>query len=72
MGHRPRVSNAQLYGIARFIAYGGRYHNFYMLTGGNNYGRLSGGEVPTTPPPPTHPYSFYPLILLLYVGLSYL
>ena len=50
MGRRPRVSNAQLYGIARFIAYGGRYHNFYMLTGGNNYGRLSGGEVPTTSP----------------------
>ena len=44
---RVRVSSDQLYGIARFLAYGGSWHNFYMVTGGNNYGYQAGGEVTT-------------------------
>ena len=32
LGHRVRRTSDQLYGIARFLAYGGSYHNFYMLT----------------------------------------
>lgn len=50
---RVRDSRDQLYGIARFIAHGGSYHNFYMLTGGNNYGKLSGGDVVTAYAPDT-------------------
>jgi hypothetical protein len=44
---RVRDSRDQLYGIARFYARGGAYHNFYMLTGGNNYGKLSSNGVTT-------------------------
>lgn len=33
VAQRIRWSNDQIYGIARFFAYGGSYHNFYMLTG---------------------------------------
>jgi hypothetical protein len=43
----------QAYGIARFFAFGGSWHNFYMLTGGNNYGRQSGGSVVTAYAPDT-------------------
>lgn len=50
---RVRDSGDQLYGIARFFARGGAYHNFYMLTGGNNYGKLSGGVVATAYAPDT-------------------
>ena len=50
---RVRDSRDQLYGIARFVARGGSWHNFYMLTGGNNYGKLSGGEVVTAYAPDT-------------------
>ena len=32
-------TSLQLYGIARFVAHGGSWHNFYMLTGGNNYAK---------------------------------
>ena len=46
-GQRVRWTSDQLYGMARFFAYGGSYHNFYMLTGGNNYERRAGGEVTT-------------------------
>jgi hypothetical protein len=53
VGKRVRDPRDQLYGIARFFAYGGSWHNFYMLTGGNNYGRLSGGEVVTAYAPDT-------------------
>eukprot|EP00931_Biecheleriopsis_adriatica_P078401 TRINITY_DN51862_c0_g1_i1.p1 TRINITY_DN51862_c0_g1~~TRINITY_DN51862_c0_g1_i1.p1 ORF type:complete len:888 (+),score=109.52 TRINITY_DN51862_c0_g1_i1:39-2666(+) len=53
VGKRIRFSNDQLYGIARWIAFGGSYHNFYMLTGGNNYGLKSGGEVATAYAPDT-------------------
>jgi Glycosyl hydrolases family 35 len=41
-GKRVRYIDDQLYGIARFIALGGSYHNFYMLSGGNNYGYKAG------------------------------
>jgi len=40
---RVRDPADQSYGIGRFFAYGGAWHNFYMLTGGNNYGRQAGG-----------------------------
>lgn len=43
----------QLYGIARFISYGGSWHSFYMFTGGNNYGRQAGGDVITAYAPDT-------------------
>lgn len=50
---RVRDSRDQLYGIARFMAHGGSWHNFYMLTGGNNYAKQSGGEVVTAYAPDT-------------------
>ena len=50
---RVRSTSDQLYGIARFFAYGGSWHNFYMLTGGSNFGRQSGGEVVTAYAPDT-------------------
>eukprot|EP01046_Picozoa_sp_COSAG06_P004719 COSAG06_NODE_202_length_20343_cov_59.390931_3_plen_1016_part_00 len=50
---RVRDSRDQLYGIARFVAHGGSWHNFYMVTGGNNYAKQSGGEVVTAYAPDT-------------------
>eukprot|EP01059_Diplonema_ambulator_P003801 TRINITY_DN1349_c2_g1_i9.p2 TRINITY_DN1349_c2_g1~~TRINITY_DN1349_c2_g1_i9.p2 ORF type:complete len:378 (+),score=88.61 TRINITY_DN1349_c2_g1_i9:2729-3862(+) len=50
---KVRVSSDQLYGMARWFAYGGAWHNFYMLTGGNNYGYQSGGIVTTAYAPDT-------------------
>ena len=50
---RVRSSRDQLYGIARFIAYGGSWHNHYMLTGGSNFGLQAGGEVVTSYAPDT-------------------
>jgi hypothetical protein len=46
-GQRVRWTSDQLYGMARFFAYGGSYHNLYMLTGGNNYERRAGGDATT-------------------------
>ena len=34
-------------GILRWYSLGGTYHNFYMMYGGNNFGRHSGGSVIT-------------------------
>jgi hypothetical protein len=48
VGKRVRTSKDQMYGIARFIAYGGTWHNHYMLTGGSNFGLQAGGEVVTS------------------------
>lgn len=42
MAHRVRWIEDQLYGMARFFAMGGSFHNMYMLTGGNNYGYKAG------------------------------
>ena len=53
VAQRVRVSSDQIYGIARFFAWGGSYHNFYMLTGGNNYERKAGGVVTTAYAPDT-------------------
>jgi hypothetical protein len=53
VGKRIRTGSDQLFGIARWIALGGSYHNFYMLTGGNNYGLKSGGGVATAYAPDT-------------------
>ena len=53
VAQRVRDPRDQLYGIARFVAHGGSWHNFYMLTGGNNYGKQSGGEVVTAYAPDT-------------------
>lgn len=53
MAHRVRSTSDQLYGIARFFAYGGAYHNFYMLTGGNNYGLRAGRDATTAYAPDT-------------------
>jgi Glycosyl hydrolases family 35 len=53
LGHRVRWTSDQLYGIARFLAFGGSYHNFYMLTGGNNYGLRAGGDTATAYAPDT-------------------
>ena len=50
---RVRESADQLYGVARHTAFGGSYHNHYMMTGGNNYGLQSGGEVVTAYAPDT-------------------
>ena len=50
---RVRDPADQSYGIGRFFAYGGAWHNFYMLTGGNNYGRQAGGQVVTAYAPDT-------------------
>ena len=41
-GQLTREVDEEIYGIARWLAYGGALHNFYMLTGGNNYGRMAG------------------------------
>lgn len=38
-GQLTREVSEELYGMARWFAYGGALHNFYMFTGGNNYGR---------------------------------
>ena len=53
MAHRVRSTSDQLYGMARFFAYGGAYHNFYMLTGGNNYGLRAGRDATTAYAPDT-------------------
>jgi beta-galactosidase len=53
LGHRVRWTSDQLYGIARFLAFGGSYHNFYMLTGGNNYGLRAGRDTTTAYAPDT-------------------
>ena len=53
VGQRVRESADQLYGVARFLAYGGSFHNHYMLTGGSNFGLQSGGEVVTAYAPDT-------------------
>jgi hypothetical protein len=53
MAKRVRWTSDQLYGIARFFAYGGSYHNFYMLTGGNNYGLRAGRDATTAYAPDT-------------------
>ena len=53
VARRVRTSSDQMYGVARFFAYGGTWHNHYMLTGGNNYGLQSGGEVVTSYAPDT-------------------
>ena len=53
VAQRVRLPTDQIYGIARFFAFGGSWHNFYMLTGGNNYGRQAGGDVVTAYAPDT-------------------
>lgn len=53
VAQRVRYPRDQLYGIARFVAHGGSWHNFYMLTGGNNYAKQSGGDVVTAYAPDT-------------------
>ena len=53
VAQRTRDPTDQIYGVARFFAFGGSWHNFYMLTGGNNYGRQAGGEVITAYAPDT-------------------
>eukprot|EP00755_Sulcionema_specki_P016194 Sspe_Gene.61401::Locus_34073_Transcript_1_2_Confidence_0.500_Length_2681::g.61401::m.61401 len=53
VARRVRESRDQLYGIARFFAYGGGWHNFYMLTGGSNFARSAGGVVATAYAPDT-------------------
>lgn len=53
VARRIRRSDDQAYGIARFLAHGGAFHNFYMLTGGNNYGLTAGGSVVTGYAPDT-------------------
>ena len=50
---RVRISSDQLYGIARFLAWGGTWHNHYMLTGGSNFGLQAGGDVVTGYAPDT-------------------
>lgn len=50
---RVRYTSDQIYGVARALAYGLSYHNFYMVTGGSNFGRQSGGEVVTAYAPDT-------------------
>ena len=52
-GHRVRWTSDILYGMARFLSYGGAYHNFYMLTGGNNYGLRAGRDATTAYAPDT-------------------
>ena len=56
---RVRDSSDQIYGVARFVAFGGSWHNFYMLTGGNNYGRQAGGDVVTGYAPDTAIDNFF-------------
>eukprot|EP00730_Choanoeca_flexa_P008508 TRINITY_DN12498_c0_g2_i8.p1 TRINITY_DN12498_c0_g2~~TRINITY_DN12498_c0_g2_i8.p1 ORF type:complete len:877 (+),score=175.89 TRINITY_DN12498_c0_g2_i8:2-2632(+) len=53
VAQRVRDPRDQAYGIARWLAYGGAYHNFYMMTGGNNYARNAGGTVTTAYAPDT-------------------
>ena len=50
---RVRDPTDQAYGIARFFAFGGSWHNLYMLAGGNNYGRQAGGNTVTAYAPDT-------------------
>ncbi len=50
---RVRHSSDQIYGVARALAFGASYHNFYMVTGGSNFGRQAGGEVVTAYAPDT-------------------
>ena len=44
---RIRQTEDILYGIARWTAYGGTWHNHYMFTGGSNFGLTAGREVTT-------------------------
>eukprot|EP00050_Salpingoeca_kvevrii_P009598 m.3803 g.3803 ORF g.3803 m.3803 type:complete len:916 (+) comp2353_c0_seq2:127-2874(+) len=53
VAQRIRKSDDQLYGMARFFAFGGSWHNLYMLSGGNNYGLQAGGDVVTAYAPDT-------------------
>jgi hypothetical protein len=53
MGQRVRISSDILYGVARFVSYGGTHHNFYMLTGGSNFGYSAADGVTTAYAPDT-------------------
>jgi hypothetical protein len=53
VGQRVRTSSDILYGMARFLSYGGSYHNFYMLTGGSNFGYSAADGVTTAYAPDT-------------------
>jgi len=53
VGQRVRIPSDILYGVARFISLGGSYHNFYMLTGGSNFGYSAADGVTTAYAPDT-------------------
>jgi hypothetical protein len=46
-GQLWRDAGEELYGMARWFAYGGSWHNFYMLAGGNNYGLTAAQNITT-------------------------
>jgi hypothetical protein len=46
-GQRVRRTSDILYGFARAVSYGLAHHNFYMLTGGSNFGYSAAWGVTT-------------------------
>jgi hypothetical protein len=53
VGQRIRLTSDILYGIARSLAYGFSHHNFYMFTGGSNFGFSAADGVTTAYAPDT-------------------
>ena len=53
LGQRVRRTSDILYGFARATAYGLTHHNFYMLTGGSNWGYIAAEGVTTAYAPDT-------------------
>ena len=53
LGQRVRYTSDILYGVARSFAYGFTHHNFYMLTGGANFGYSAADGVTTAYAPDT-------------------
>lgn len=53
VGQRMRLTSDILYGVSRWLAFGGSYHNFYMITGGSNFGYSAADAVTTAYAPDT-------------------
>lgn len=53
LGQRIRHTSDILYGISRALAYGLSFHNFYMLSGGSNFGYSAAWGVTTAYAPDT-------------------
>ena len=62
MGRRVRHTSDILYGFARAVALGLSHHNFYMLTGGSNFGYSAAEGVTTAYAPDTAIDAYLPQV----------